>query len=290
MIYISIWRVNILDEYHMSKKITKSCPICNNEFITWKSSKKIYCSKACMGIAFRGKNNPNYGNSWSDEKKIAQSELIKEKINDEYRLRAGSANRGKKFSKERIMAMHGHRSRESYVKFHSDETKKLIGIKSKNKFTPEYKTEFRKMMIESGEWISDVDRSDLEIYKMHSSWVEKMWDHANAREKKKLVELGIFNCYSNRAGCVRDHKLSKIDGFKSKVYPEILRHPCNLEILTHSENASKGKKSSISLDMLLEDIQKYTGNWKEHETVLILIKKFKDGGRFTATDYKREVV
>jgi len=46
--------------------------------------------------------------------------------------------------------MHGHRTKESYSNPRSDETKRLIGIKSSEKFTNEYKIKFRKTMEEQG--------------------------------------------------------------------------------------------------------------------------------------------
>jgi len=57
------------------------------------------CSKECQRIlyktALRGANNPNYKNKWSLKQKQEQSRLVKSKVNDEYRFKAGTANRGK---------------------------------------------------------------------------------------------------------------------------------------------------------------------------------------------------
>ena len=42
-----------------------------------------------------------------------------------------------------------------------------------------------------------------------------------------LKTLGVFNSKTNVNGIVRDHIFSRAMGFKFKVFPEILRHPCN---------------------------------------------------------------
>ena len=54
-------------------KYTKICPICQLSYTTYKE-KQITCSKLCMGINQSGKNNPNYGNLWSDKQKEHLSE------------------------------------------------------------------------------------------------------------------------------------------------------------------------------------------------------------------------
>jgi len=54
-----------------------------------------------------------------------------------------------------------------------------------------------------------------------------------------------------------DHKISKVDGFRLGIEPELLAHPMNLEMLTMTENVTKSNKSSITLEQLLEAIQKF---------------------------------
>jgi hypothetical protein len=54
-----------------------------------------------------------------------------------------------------------------------------------------------------------------------------------------------------------DHRLSILDGISNWVDPKIIAHPANLCILTQKENLSKSGKSSISLDCLLKDINRF---------------------------------
>lgn len=52
-----------------------------------------------------------------------------------------------------------------------------------------------------------------------------------------------------------DHIFSIFDGFKKKVSPKIMSHPCNLQILTAKQNSSKGFKSAITKEELLRRIK-----------------------------------
>lgn len=49
-----------------------------------------------------------------------------------------------------------------------------------------------------------------------------------------------------------DHIYSVLDGFKNEIAPSIISHPKNLRILAAKENSSKGSKSEITLEELLE--------------------------------------
>ncbi len=270
----------------ISRKINQTCPVCGIIFEKYPSSSKRFCTKKCMGVGLTGANNPNYGNKWTLEKRILQSNLVKSKVDKEYREKVGKANRGKKFSEERIRSMHAHRDKSSYSHPHTEENKKKIGQKSKEKFTPEFKQNLRKKMIERGHWIDDCQKTDFQIYQKLSQWKERMWEYASEKEVRLLRETGVFNTYTNQTGCVRDHKLSKRDGFVCGVFPEILRHPANLAIIGHYENSSKNKSSSITLQQLFSDIETFQYQWDEHDLVLSLIKKYKDGERFNVSDYK----
>jgi NUMOD3 motif len=262
-------------------KIIKNCQYCFSEFSTWPSSSRKFCSKKCMGLSFTGKNNPNYGNYWTDENRQKQSELIKSKVDDVYRIKAGSANRGKKFDDTRIKKMHQHRSSESYIRSHSKEIKELIGIKSKEKFTPEFKKHLRQKNEELGNWIPLNQKTDWEIYKKESNWISKMFDLIIDEEQLRLLnEHKVFHSKNNRKGVVRDHRYSRYDGFINQIFPKILRHPVNCEITLHSTNAKKNSNSSLTLDELFVNIINYKETWQEQEICLKLIKDYKNGKRW----------
>lgn len=266
---------------------TKQCPVCLNEFKTYNKKQKT-CSRTCMGISFTGKNNPNFGNQWSEIKKSNLSNLMKEKYanDDAYRYAVGKSNRGIKFDESRIQKMHGHRDRSSYSRPHTDETKKIIGKKSKEKFTEAYRLRVRKTLVENGKATLDSAKKDFAIYKAHSNWIHRMWDLVD--DQTLLEAVGIFNSSTNLNGCERDHKFSRMDGFVNGVFPEILRHPANCQLLTHSDNSSKREKSWITKEELFSSIRCYKKHWSEQEVVLSLITRYESGERFIANDYRRD--
>jgi len=272
-------------KYH---DITLSCVVCGTEFVVPENKLKKTCSRDCYKKSLLGSSNPNYGNKWTATQVMEQSAKIKTLYeNDEtYRYRVGASNRGKTFSQDRIDAMHKHRDKSSYSHPHSVLSKKTIGEKSAKKWTDEYKNRMYIQGVEAGRIISDDLREDFAIYQKESHWIKGMWGIAEGSEKVSID--GVFNCKTNRNGRVRDHKLSKTDGFKIGLFPEILRHPANCQILTHSENSSKREKSSIGVQILLDNIKIYAILWEEHELVLELITRWESGERFSAQTYRRK--
>lgn len=272
-------------------KIVVRCNNCGNTIERYpsqvKKRNKFFCDKICDSEFNIGSNNPNYGNKWSEEQRFAQSQLIKTKVTDEYRQKAGSANRGKKFSKDRIRGMHGHRTKESYSRLLSEETKRKIGQKSKEKFTPEYNKKIRKQFEELGYWIPLENLDDKIIYYRLSDWIDKMFDLVENEEQLKLLsEKRLFHSKKNSKGVVRDHAYSRHSGFINKVFPEILRHPCNLQIITHSDNVKKRRGRYIDADVitlneLFKKIGCYKHYWKEHKLVLSLIERYINGERWS---------
>ena len=112
-----------------------------------------------------------------------------------------------------------------------------------------------------------------------------MFDRANDKEQILLKEFGVFNCRNNSKGVVRDHAYSRKSGFENKVFPEILRHPCNCRIITHSDNTKKRKAryvdaDSITLQSLFNEIIKYEGKWDEQQKCLSLINDYFSGKRW----------
>jgi hypothetical protein len=263
-----------------------NCLVCSRTFEVFVSQQRKYCSVICYNKTRFGETNSNFGKRWNEKQKQKQSLLVESKVDEAYRIKVGSANKGKKFSQERIFAMHANRTPESYVRQHSEESKRKIGEKSSAKFTDEYLLKQKEKFVNLGYWLSDSERSDFEIYQLHSNWKTSMWDLVE--DSKNLKSVGVFNSKSNRNGYVRDHIFSRFDGFKAGVFPEILRHPVNCQLLTHSENSSKKEKSWLTIEELYSKIEKYKNNWKEQQFVLNLISAWKSGARFSAEEHRRK--
>ena len=258
----------------------KKCVICSNEFKTYRKTQQT-CSTVCMGKNKQGQKNPNYGNKWSAEKREAASiqKIEQFKNNPDYAYSCGKSNRGVKFSKERILAMHSHRTSDSYKHSPTDDVKKVIGKKSKEKWTPEYKEKHRKSMEEKGHWIPLKDKNPYNIYYKEANWSESMIDYFNATDLEKLNEYGLFG-RKNTKGWVRDHIVSRMIGYEFGLPAYILRHPANLQFISHSNNISKGfadrkltkPEKECIINVLLERIVKFNTNWKEQEVCLDYIR------------------
>jgi hypothetical protein len=263
--------------------------------------KRVYCSVFCKkedpdsfrsvwtperrreySAKMSGDKNPNFGNKWTAEQRAAGSLLKREQFrnNPEYAYECGKSNRGLKFSKERIRAMHDHRDSNSYTHPHSAETKKIIGIKSKEKFTTEFKEKFRKTMESSGLWVP-LDKMDgYKLYYKNANWTKSMVEYFSDNEKLMLIENGIFS-KKNSSGWVRDHIVPRKIGYKHNVPYELLRHPSNLQFISHSDNIKKGfadRRLTLNeecniIQQLIEKILSFQGSWYEQELCLTLIQE-----------------
>lgn len=292
----------------MGSKVERVVVVCSNckktlrrrpkEIIT--GQKRFFCNVACKGEwqktrigplnqnygpnpNLRGKKNPNYGNHWTDEQKAKAGKRIKRSYQNNPRRRwlAGTANRGKKFSSERVAKSHKNRTPESYSRPCSEKAKKIIGEKSAAKWTPEFKKQFRETMVSRGYWTAESDRSDREVYYREANWCARMFDIISPEDTRRLAIFGVWG-FENRNGLVRDHKYSRKSGFTHRVFPELMRHPINCQVITHGENVSKAQSNTknsddITLDQLLETIVSYEKDWKEQGLCIELVIQYRAG-------------
>jgi hypothetical protein len=265
------------------------CPVCGKNFrrsLVNNVPKIVCCSVACAAIvkreSMKGAQNPNFGKSWPEDRRKRQSEIIKATVDEEYRRKAGSANKGKKFSKERCEKMHAHRPFSSYSRQPSEETKARIGLGSKEKWQrPGYKERYREAMQSRGWWVPQSQKSDYEVYSSEAAWVEKMFDLPKSDEEEQiLTSLGVFSPFSNPGGVVRDHIFSRMSGLRMGVFPELMRHPANCQIITHAANAQKRSENGMTLEELLCKIVSYRHSWREQDRCLELVAAYRAGARY----------
>ncbi len=266
-----------------------------------KNSKNNYCSKECKQLhnkvvwtddmkeklskRMSGESNPNYNNRWSSLQKInfSNKKIKQYEDNPELRYIVGKSNRDKKFDRNRIDKMHKHRTKDSYHNYNkklSETTKMKIGIKSKLKFNDDYNLKMREKMEALGYWYNNKDY-EWNYYNRISNWIDNMFGYINLPSDFNLV--GIFNNKSNKIGYVRDHSFSRRDAYEILLFPEIVRHPANCNIILHSENSSKRANSSISLNDLFDKIKNYDNikyKWFEHDKCLIKIDLYLGGQKW----------
>ena len=275
------------------------CYICGKEFYRPISQIRdintICCSKSCCNKRLKtmmlGENNPNYNNKWNDDLKKKVSNIVKERYKLHPELKEKCAvNKGKKLPLTSIKLKEYYKTHEANMKgkHHNQESLQKISKKSKAKFNEEYNKKIRKKFEDKGLWKPLSEKESIEIYYKESNWKKRMFDIIDDEEQIKLLkENGVFNSKNNSKGMVRDHMYSRMSGFENGVFPEILRHPCNCQIILHSNNIKKGKKNMLTLDELFDRIINYNKEWFEQEKVLKLIEEYKNGKRWF-NQYRKE--
>ena len=274
-------------------KLTINCPVCGikKERYVYDESRTYYCSVKCRDESYRtklkGPSNPNYGKKWGQESKsIASSRMIEVMKDPARRQISGSGNRGVTFSDDRRRNM-SNAKKGKPGKPHSEDSRRKIGAASSARMkTDEMKARIRISKENLGQWVPLDKISPFKRYIKESNWIASMFDRVQGDEKELLSTLGVFNCKTNPKGVVRDHMYSRNSVFNNKVPPQILRHPCNCQIITHSDNIRKktGRYTdgnSQSLEELFNMILVYKGIWEEHPLVLELITDYRKGLRWT---------
>lgn len=254
------------------KRIACYCEICNTFIGEYMPSQtRRTCSKKCyktlQSILCTGSTNPNYkdGNTYLSKYCSCGKEID---------------HRAKTCKK---CAPHVGRK-------HTDKTKRLIGLKSRLRNTKEYRRNFRSKMEANGTWIPLNCLDEYKLYFRFASWKKGMFNDISNKEKELLKERGIFNNKTNTRGVVRDHMYSRKSGFLMGVFPEILRHPENCNIITHSDNVKKKSgnnrdKDAQTLRDLFLKIEGYSGKWEEQALCLKLIIRYKKGDRYNRDLY-----
>jgi hypothetical protein len=210
-----------IDTKTTHESIVRKCAWCQKDFdsTTHKNHKKC-CSKLCAN---------RISHSFVDNKKL--SKTMREKfIRGEIKIP----------------------SREGLVSV--DEVKPKV--------CPFCKTEFRaKTKYCSRECVREMRRAHLPEYEKYKRECRFQFGIKNYPQEFDFSLIEKYGWYkpknhgNNLGGVSRDHIMSVKWGFENKIDPKYIRHPANCQLLIHSDNISKGKKQSITLDILLERIR-----------------------------------
>jgi hypothetical protein len=78
----------------------------------------------------------------------------------------------------------------------------------------------------------------------------------------KLIEVGFYSAGGksgawNINGLSRDHRVSITDAITNGYDPYYISHPCNCELMVHSQNTRKHTKSSLSYSDLVYQVDQY---------------------------------
>lgn len=104
----------------------------------------------------------------------------------------------------------------------------------------------RKSRIDSGSWVSDEDRTELEKYRLAVKKITAKSYHDH------YYKINPNNLTRSRYQYHVDHIFSVEEGFKQKVPVEVIGHWTNLRMLWHLDNSIKNTKCHTTLKQLLE--------------------------------------
>ena len=265
---------------YINKCISAICSNCKKQIKITKAqskrNKNSFCSKDCQKefykTYFNGKDNPNYKHGIYCNDSFCECGNIKDyranKCNSCYERKSWC--KGKHLSKE---------------------TRKKIGIGSKEKFLKkEYREKLpeivKKMLLtkaNNGFAVNFKNKNEFDIYWKLSNWKYNVIPFLNKKDLNRIKEVGFFKPKVNNKGLVRDHFVSRKEGFINGIFPIILRHPCNCKILTMSKNSGKQYlKEDIEnkIEILFDDITNFNKDWIEQKECLEKISIYKNGKRW----------
>ena len=104
------------------------------------------------------------------------------------------------------------------------------------------------------------DMTEFKIYKTETNFNFNLSDYPDEFDFTLIEKYGWYspsNKKNNLGGVSRDHMLSVKEGFELGIDPKLLAHPANCKLMIHNDNVSKNKKSSITLEELLERIENF---------------------------------
>jgi len=104
----------------------------------------------------------------------------------------------------------------------------------------------------------DLDKSSLSYYRAQCGFKFNLKDYPEEFDFYLIEQFGWYkakNRGDNLNGVSRDHIVSVRFGYDNNVDPYLMSHPANCQLLQHGKNVSKGKKSNLSLDELIEKVR-----------------------------------
>ena len=106
----------------------------------------------------------------------------------------------------------------------------------------------------------------LQTYRKRASFSFNLSDYPEEFDFSLIEKHGWYkasNHGDNLNGVSRDHMVSVRFGFDNRIDPMIIGHPANCKLMVHNDNSSKNSECSISLDELLEKIEKWELKYKK---------------------------
>lgn len=111
-------------------------------------------------------------------------------------------------------------------------------------------------------WVTytEKNKDPMKLYRERCLFTFATSDYPDKFDLSLVEKYGWYspsNKGNNLKGVSRDHMFSVKAGFDNGIDPAIISHPANCELLIHTENQSKREKSSITLEELIDRINKW---------------------------------
>lgn len=102
----------------------------------------------------------------------------------------------------------------------------------------------------------------IEKYRLEAKFKFNIYDYPDYFDINLLNKHGMYSPANSKTpninGVSRDHIVSISYGYANNIPPDIISHPANCRLILQSENSSKNKKCSFTMEELLHEIE----NWK----------------------------
>lgn len=108
-------------------------------------------------------------------------------------------------------------------------------------------------------------KNSLKEYRIRSKFTFSLNEYPDEFDFKLIQNHGWYkasNRGNNLTGISRDHLYSVKEGFENNVDPLIVAHPANCRLVLHTVNISKNSKSLLTLNDLLDKIEKWDKKYK----------------------------
>lgn len=222
------------DEYLNAPRRCKEC----NVDIRFEKRNNKFCSNSC---AASHSNRERTNSGWVPS--VEQRRKISEKLSGEPYIQPSTVYKtcpcGEEFSFTKTR--HNDKnycSRSCAGKFSPSRIKKVEEVRANRTPLQNYRADCA-FKFALNEYPDEFDFSLIEIY----GWYKPK------------------NRGNNLNGISRDHIVSVRYGFDHDIDPAIISHPANCRLIRHSDNVSKGINCGISLEMLLEKIEKWDAKY-----------------------------
>lgn len=208
----------------------KECPKCGNDHD--KNSK--FCSRSCAN-----------SRTWSEEDKKKKSEIAKKSE----KILLANRDENKKHRLSQVAKKQNEEGNTNWSKLHTKE------IVNKILITKKIKREI---------WLKSVDRTNKIEYRKACKFNFSLNAYPKEFNFQLIEEYGWYkakNRGDNPNGVSRDHMYSISEGFKNNVDPYYISHPANCKLMIHSINNKKDRKSSVTLNELINRVKEWNNKY-----------------------------